>query len=293
MADVVRELVAQWMHPLVGPSLGEPSTGRSRTGACVKVCANTPSILDDMATTGRGDQSKLLSIAAMEASSVAKDVLPCADLQAILLPAFEPCPNFAGPCRDAARWEPATGHVPRGFVGALGDVQDVELVLLTAEPGNPLPGEFHDAQTPLGRMESTCRLAYGLLLLAHSWRDRNLQFFRNLRWLLDRCWPGQPLNEQLQRTWIVDSYLCSAPIESGPVLEQSWAACRDDYLTPQLAALDGALVVTLGGKARQRCSKIEREMEPAYSVAPPGGNYPKARESWLAVAELLHKRQLE
>ena len=58
-------------------------------------------------------------------------------LSSILRPAFKPCAGFDGACKDVAQWKPERGHVPRGFVGALGSTDEVEVVLLIAEPGNP------------------------------------------------------------------------------------------------------------------------------------------------------------
>lgn len=37
-------------------------------------------------------------------------------------------------------WEPAKGDVSRGFFGALGKLEEVELVMELAEPANPTEG---------------------------------------------------------------------------------------------------------------------------------------------------------
>lgn len=63
-------------------------------------------------------------------------------LLATVLPAHAPCEQFRATCSQMC-WSPADGHVPRGFCGGLGDVAKVELVLVAAEPGDPLPGEAH------------------------------------------------------------------------------------------------------------------------------------------------------
>jgi hypothetical protein len=52
-------------------------------------------------------------------------------LQRVLLPAYAPCPAFAGVCRSM-RWAPARGHAPRGFSGATDAHKEVELILVTA-----------------------------------------------------------------------------------------------------------------------------------------------------------------
>jgi hypothetical protein len=51
-------------------------------------------------------------------------VLPCRELVKILLPAFAPCQHFRGSCQTM-RWEPAQGHMPRGFCGATGTLTEV------------------------------------------------------------------------------------------------------------------------------------------------------------------------
>jgi hypothetical protein len=68
--------------------------------------------------------------------------------------AFAPCPAVGRQCRDA-RWSPREGHVPRGFLGAIGQLSEVELVLVVAEPGDPLAGEDHSGHNP-----DDCRLIH-------------------------------------------------------------------------------------------------------------------------------------
>jgi hypothetical protein len=113
-----------------------------------------------------------LIAAAREAASRAPNVLPCTELQEILLPAYRPCPNLGGPCSNVVKWYPLAGHVPRGFIGATGSANEVELVLITAEPGDPLSDEMYDEQTPSAMLARTCSHAYGILAIAPTWRDR-------------------------------------------------------------------------------------------------------------------------
>ena len=60
-----------------------------------------------------------------------------ATLKAILDPAYPYCPGFAGACRGHVRFDPVEGHIPRGFCGATGALEDIELVMVLAEPGPP------------------------------------------------------------------------------------------------------------------------------------------------------------
>jgi hypothetical protein len=47
------------------------------------------------------------------------------------------------------RWAPEEGHVPRGFCGATGSPEDVRLVVVSAEPGDPHESEAHSKTAPL------------------------------------------------------------------------------------------------------------------------------------------------
>lgn len=80
----------------------------------------------------------------------------------VLLPAYAPCSGFKATCR-AMRWVPHQGHVPRGFCGAAGRLDEVRLVLVCAEPGDPHDGESHAAD---GTAEGQLRSAYG-----YAWRS--------------------------------------------------------------------------------------------------------------------------
>lgn len=63
------------------------------------------------------------------------DIHPNPQLLALLLEAYRPCQNF-GICREA-KWSPADGHIPRGFLGATGELSEVEVVMVFSEPGHP------------------------------------------------------------------------------------------------------------------------------------------------------------
>jgi hypothetical protein len=75
---------------------------------------------------------------------------PPPELAEVLTPLFGPCPAFAGACRGVTRWNPSAGHVPRAFRGAIGMAEDVRLVLVCAEPGDPFPEESYAANATPG-----------------------------------------------------------------------------------------------------------------------------------------------
>ncbi len=210
--------------------------------------------------------------------------LPCAELERILRPAYEPCIGFTArghPCSQFARWDPKSGHVPRGCAGALGSLDEVELVLVTAEPGDPHAGERDDQRSDL--MEQACRKAF------RSYQEGTDLFHRNVHYVLDACFPNLGFDERLRRTWLVDAYLCSARKEGGNVPKGAWTACGRAYLRPQLVLLRDRLIVAPGGKAQRRVAHCGVPFMAAYSVAPPGCNFKEARPSWDLIPERLNE----
>jgi len=62
-------------------------------------------------------------------------VLPNKKMLDVLLKAYSPCVNI-GVCREA-KFDPLSGHVPRGFLGCTGNLEDVKVIFVFAEPGHP------------------------------------------------------------------------------------------------------------------------------------------------------------
>jgi hypothetical protein len=187
-----------------------------------------------------------------------------------------PCPNFAGSC-SSMRWEPAKGHVPRGFLGATSSPNDVLLVLVFAEPGDPHEGERHSGY------ESALEHTYRCM------RDGQDQFHRNVRRILDMCFEGLPFDRQLEKVWMTESVLCSARVECGSVPSAAWRACGSSYLRPQLSLFPNAIVAALGSKASKRLAAIGVPHISATAAAPPGCNHKGAVESWRAIAEAVRR----
>lgn len=196
----------------------------------------------------------------------------------VLTPAYAPCPGFSGVCFDM-RWDPPTGHVPRGFRGATGTIEEIELVLIYAEPGDPQPGETHEG-----------------LASAYEFADQSFAagtdlFHRNVGFILDSCWPNHSLSEQLRKVWMTESVLCSAPREGGHVRREVSTECGKRYLIQQLELVPNALVVALGNKARDRLVALGFfNFMAVKSVAPPGCNFRGARESWMQIADQIKAR---
>lgn len=212
---------------------------------------------------------------------------PTSAIAEILSSAYAPCPALESACGSGSvRWDPAAGHVPRGFCGAVGNGDEVKLVLVCAEPGDPHATESHAGDgSPEGRFESVNRYAWGCFA-----NGKDL-FHRNMRELLNLCWPGLSFEAQMRRTWITDSVLCSANKEGGPVPRRVERECATRFLVPQLKQFSGAVVVALGQKAKGRLTRAGiNRFETAFSIAPPGCNRAEARQSWLRIGRLIQAR---
>jgi len=219
--------------------------------------------------------------------------LPCKEIRAILQPTFYPCFAFKGNC-ESMRWLPQVGHVPRGFLGATGKRNEVELVLIVAEPGNPYsatPGEhygtehFRPGSSPEELLRGVCRFTYT------CFRDHTDPFHANVRSILDACWPKLSFDERLRHTWITESVLCSAKGGAGTnvpaIVERT---CGEDYLKQQLELFPKATIAALGGKAQARLRRlgVKRPFLCCGSVAPPGCWQPKVRHSWRQICRAVH-----
>lgn len=201
----------------------------------------------------------------------------------ILSPAYDPCPGFSGACKKEMRWDPKTGHVPRGFLGATGSIDEVDLVLVVAEPGNPHKSESHSGIESAYHYATNC--------VEHG-KD---QFHRNIRRILDSCWPGMKFHDQLRKTWITESVLCSATKECGNISTAISYECGQRYLLKQISLFRNAVIVALGSKAKTRLKALGFDnFYAAGAIAPPGCNQQKIQESWKKIPEILrtHKENL-
>jgi hypothetical protein len=211
--------------------------------------------------------------------------LPHPSLQAILLPAYAPCAHL-GTCPQA-RWNPAAGHIPRGFLGATGDLADVELVLVTAEPGFPMVQlgdmDFSGFRTPEAMLGATVQVS--LDRRRHATADR---FHTNWLALMNRLWPGLGFDERLRRFWWTNARLCSIDVEIGHTPRNP---CAKTYLRDQIEAFPHATVVAFGGKAQKALGRLGLPHLSAFALAPPGCNQSGAKPSWDAVVREVERRR--
>jgi len=197
-------------------------------------------------------------------------------IKGILAKAY-PCPHMTGACQNV-RYSPDRGLMPRGFTGAFGSLEEIRLIILLAEPGEPVDGEKYD--TSLSPRDLIDNIAWRVAL---AYERKKSTFHSNVRRVLDYCWPQLSLLDQLKRTWITESTLCSADVSAGPVPRLVTYTCASTYLAQQLALLPNAFTIALGGKASRRVELINRSASiTAFAAGKPGCNLSGADPSWLA-----------
>ncbi len=209
--------------------------------------------------------------------------LPSEQLFAVMREAY-PCKHF-GSCKQA-KFDPKAGHVPRGFLGATGDLNDVEAIFVLAEPGHPHHDEQYSDAAPAEQL-----LAEAISHTYKSYRFGTDAFHRNMRWVMDQLWPCN-FDEQLDRVWITEGRLCSIDSEIGAFNDK---LCAPTYLGRQIGLMPSAAIVLFGGKARQRVVGVRelagRTVIEARALAPPGANHKPARPSWQAAIDAIRLRK--
>ena len=206
----------------------------------------------------------------------------------VLRPAFKPCPNFKKACKDYCRWIPRKGHVPRAFGGATGAISDIRLFLVTAEPGDPADGETYSG-SPDEMLHASMHMLIRCLREDDLRRDGKAAFFhKNLRLILDLCWRGDSLEDQLRKTWITPSVLCSATVSGGNVLRSIEDTCILTYLAPQIDLLENTFVLALGGKAQKRLkgNGVRMDFSARHPSARPNS---RPRDSWVKAARAFRR----
>ena len=207
---------------------------------------------------------------------------PNEQLRTLMREAYAPC-QFFGRCKEAI-WAPASGYIPRGYLGATKSLADVELVMVFSEPGSPHPSERYDVLCGGDSLMDACNEhAY------QSFRDGTDLFHRNVRWFLSQLYPQSTFDEQLQKVWLTEGRLCSITNEIASTTDRT---CSQYYLWRQLALLPQATVVAFGGKARRYLGGLGVEYVSAYAMAPPGANHQPARPSWFAAIEAVRSKRL-
>lgn len=208
--------------------------------------------------------------------------IPNPALLEVLAPAYGPCLHFCsqgGRCKEAV-WSPAVGHVPRGFLGATGSLEDVRLVMVFAEPGHPYAEmDFSHATTPAALIDACTAHSASRRNGANQYGSTQDLFHRNTEWFIEQCFPGASAAEKSRRVWQTEARLCSVTNEIG---KSDSSPCAETYLTRQFALLPHATWVAFGGKAQRAMRRLRLPHMAAYALAPPGCNHTPARPSWEA-----------
>lgn len=204
-------------------------------------------------------------------------------LKSILSCAY-PCP---APCvtKKLVRYAPEKGLIPRGFCGAKGEADEIRLVLCLAEPGEPTNFENYDTSLPADALidDIASRVEAG-------YRDSAPGFHKNVRFILDCCWPGLDFQDQLRKTWITESVLCSADKTTGPVRRIVECECASRYLTVQLNLLRDFFLIALGKKAERRLCQAGRPPDFVVRAAGrPIGSRAVAEASWSAAGRAFQE----
>lgn len=206
---------------------------------------------------------------------------PNGQLADVLLEAYQPCRNF-GTCREA-RWEPAFGQIPRGFVGATGSPGDVELVMVFAEPGHPHPDEGHDPD-----LDDASMMSSGVQHVYKCYKHRTDPFHRNVRWFMSQVYPDLTFDEQLRHIWLTEGRLCSIENEIGDARD---GTCADHFLRRQLSLLPNATVVAFGSKAKRYLTRMRIDFVGAFALSPPGANQRRAQPTWEEAVRIVQERR--
>ena len=217
--------------------------------------------------------------------------MPNESLVDVLLPAY--CCQRFGQCPDA-KWHPSEGHVPRGFLGATGELEDVEVIMVLAEPAKPknkkgLKESYeHRDSNPKGTLEQVVEFVYGCYEMQVSRLHRNARMF--LEW---RYGDEVPFDAQLWRVWITEARLCSISKATADPGAEAYGLCEDRYLARQIERLPRAQVVAFGKKAERavenlwRVGRLRQNPIVAGSLASYGNRLAPARESWKVALRQL------
>jgi hypothetical protein len=167
-------------------------------------------------------------------------------------------------------------------------LDDVKLVIVTAEPGDP-PDDANYQGSAADMLHNSLRLFTEAMQRGGLDRPgRPTPFHRNMRQILDCFFPGQSLEEQLRETWTTNAVLCPAQVSGGPHLARVEAACTGTYLSRQLTLLDHAFVFALGNKARDRLIAAGLRFDSVGCHPSARVSNTDKRASWLAAAIQFH-----
>ncbi len=207
------------------------------------------------------------------------------ELREILKPAYYPCAGFTGVCKGIKK-EPSEGYIPRGFFGCLGEISQVELILVIAEPGSP----FSKEEKYPDFSEELIDLVFDYV--GTKFEKPTDPFHKNIQNILDMCWPNLSFREKFEKVWLTDSVLCSAEKPCEEFSKEVSQFCGQTYLQKQLNLFSkDILLISMGRKAQRRLKEIGKsESLFVYSPACFGKNLEVAKNLWKQIPEKLKER---
>jgi len=235
--------------------------------------------LQEKADLGRGVQLVPPTMGTPEISSP----LPHPTIRKLLLTSLQPCKYF-GTCLEA-KYQPGSGHVPRGYLGATANLTDVEAVIILAEPGHPHPTEVHEAETPEQIMTSALNYAFSCYSTGKDLMHRNVRDF------LDCLFPelASQFDRQLERVWITESRLCSIDNEIGNIGKRERLRCTEYHALKQNLCFPNAQVILAGKKAQQAAFLFSNPIS-CGAFSPPGCNHKTSKASREEAVRKFHLR---
>ena len=121
---------------------------------------------------------------------------------------LSPCEHFKGACKGVCHWCPKKGYVPRGYGTSARSINEIELVVVTAEPADPLDEEQYGADLDENFQSILNNFNVAMTGVVTRGGRKNM-FHDRLCELLNIFWPNEALEEQMRRVWFTDSVLCS------------------------------------------------------------------------------------
>lgn len=198
--------------------------------------------------------------------------------------------KYFGICAEA-KYEPENGHVPRGYLGATGALEEVKVVIMLKEPGHPHSIEQHIGSNPEDVLFSTIEYSYG------CYDSRKDQLHKNVRDFIDALFPELTFDEQLKKVWITQSRLCSIDDEIGNIAISERRRCLQYNIVEQIKLLPNSEVV-ISGDASQKAANpskfpIFENAIKCGAFAPPGCYQKKVIRSQENAVSEFHIRKNE
>lgn len=235
--------------------------------------------------------------------------LPCQSVSQALSKLLYKCEGFAKGCSKEERekgvvWKPENGYIPRGMLGATGTIDEVQLILVLAEPGNPHEGDDYWLRENYGIKVSTSEDRERMFKAACEYTYKCYAKHKdthhtNVRVILDLCFGSAiGFDTQLKHVWITESTLCSLPEnqpESGGHMPVDISErCAILQINKQLNLFPNAMVALIGGKARTRAKYMNllgKTVAKTESSSPTDRRPQKMRNTWRELASEFKEHQ--